>query len=149
MKQIDYLKLVSTARRSSYFAHPTEEDEALKNLILIGGSTSLGLTFAAAILVSWLGASIEANHVGAALAWTILPAIYFSVVSMFLGGARRLVLYAMAVPALALSVTLAALMLRGLPGHWLIYLPPLAFLTVMSWVTFRQVSLIGGDAIGH
>ena len=61
---------------------------------------------------------------------------------MFLGGARRLVLYGMAVPTLALSITLAALMVRGLDGHWGIYAPSLAFLTVICWVTFRQVSLL-------
>ena len=140
MKQIDYLKLVSTGKRSTYFARASEEDEALKNLILFAGTGSLGLTFAIAIAVSSAGTELVANDVGRALAWTLLPGIYLSVLSFFLGGARRLVLYAMAVPTLALSVTLAALMYRGVDGHWLIYLPPLAFLMIICWVTFRQVS---------
>ena len=71
-----------------------------------------------------------------------MPGIYLSVLSIFLGGARRLVLYAMALPTLALSITLAALMVRGVDGHWTIYAPSLAFLTIICWVTFRQVSLL-------
>lgn len=142
MNQIDYLKLVSTGRRSSYYAKPSEQDEALRNLILFAGTASLGLTFAVAVLVSYAGTNLEARDVGTALAWTFLPGVYLSVISMFLGGARRAVLYAMAVPALALSVTLAALMIRGLPGHWLLYLPSLVFLTMICWATFRQASLL-------
>ena len=143
MKQIDYLKLVSTARRSSYMARPSEEDDALKNLILIAGTASLGLTFVIAVVVSLSGTELVAGDISLALAWTFLPGIYLSVLSMFLGGARRLVLYAMAVPSLALSISLGALMISGLPGHWLLYLPSLAYLAIVGWVAFRQASLVG------
>ena len=66
VKQIDYLKLVSTGKRSSYYAKPTEADEALKNLILFAGTASLGLTFAMAVFVSWRGTELVATDVGQA-----------------------------------------------------------------------------------
>ena len=68
MKQIDYLKLVSTGKRSTYFARASEEDEALKNLILFAGTGSLGLTFLIALAVSRAGTELVANDVGRALA---------------------------------------------------------------------------------
>ncbi len=142
MRQIDYLKLVRTARRSSYMARPSEEDDALRNLILIAGTASLGLTFALAVAVSLAGTELLIDDIARALGWTFLPGVYLSVLSMFLGGARRVVLYSMAVPMLASSITLAALMLQGIDGHWLIYLPPLGFLTTICLVTFKQASLL-------
>lgn len=122
-------------------AHPSEEDESLKNLILFAGTASLGLTFVIAVAVSMLGTDLIAKDIGVALLCTFLPGIYLSVLSMFLGGARRLVLYAMGVPCFALSILLGALMIGGLPGHWLLYLPSLVFLTMVCWVAIRQASL--------
>ena len=138
MKHIDYLKLVSTAKRSSYYARPSEEDDALKNLILFAGIASLALTFGLAVLISYFGIDLERRDVGRALAWTIVPGIYLMVISLFLSGARSIVLAAMAIPCWVVGFLLLAQMLRDGTGQWLMYMPPLGYNLLVAWAAFRQ-----------
>jgi len=54
LKQIDYLKLVATGRKSIHYAHPGEADDALTGLAAICFVLSLALVFGVAILASYL-----------------------------------------------------------------------------------------------
>ena len=64
LKQIDYLKLVATGRNSSYYARPSDADEALKGLVGYGAVFTLALTVGLAVLASYLGANLNEEIVG-------------------------------------------------------------------------------------
>ncbi len=77
MKQIDYLKLVATGRKSIHYAHPSDADDALTGLAGICFILSLALIFGVAILASYLGEPMDARMLGWPLAATapLLPFI--------------------------------------------------------------------------
>ena len=123
MKQIDYLKLVATGRKSIHYARPSDADDALTGLIGYGFVLSLLLTFAAAFLASYLGNELDMDAVGKPLAATILPGIAFFVCSFFIGGAPRLVrVCVIAIGAIAV-IALSYLAVTGSLNVWYLYLP--------------------------
>lgn len=139
MKQIDYLKLVATGRKSIYYARPSDADDALTGLIGYGFVFSLILTFAAAFLASYLGHELDMNAVGKPLAATVLPGIAYFVGSIFIGGAPRLVRACVIIVGAVTVVTLTYLVAIGAIGVWYLYLPSFLYSLFVSIGASKQL----------
>ena len=73
--QIDYLKLITTGRKSIYYARPSDADDALTGMAGICFVLSLALIFVVAISASYFGKAMSGEMLGWPLAATILPGI--------------------------------------------------------------------------
>jgi hypothetical protein len=132
VKQIDYLKLVATGRKSTHYTRPSDADDALTGLVGYGFVYSLLLTFATALIVSYLGIELGMDDVGKPLAATILPGIAFFASSFFIGGAPKLVrAWVIAVGSITV-VTLSFLAVTAGLGVWYLYLPPFLYSLLVS-----------------
>ena len=139
MKQIDYLKLVATGRKSIHYAHPSDADDALTGLAGICFILSLALIFGIAILASYLGEPMDADKLGWPLAATVLPGIAYFVCGMFIGGAPRLTRTCMLVVGAIVVVALGFLALMGKLDGWYLYIPPFLFSLLVSLGAARQL----------
>lgn len=139
MKQIDYLKLVATGRKSIYYARPSDADDALTGLIGYGFVFSLVLTFAAAFLASFLGNELDMDAVGWPLAATVLPAIAFFVCSIFIGGAPRLIRVCVIAIGASTVIALLYLAITGSLNVWYLYLPSFFYSLLVSIAATKQL----------
>ena len=139
LKQIDYLKLVATGRKSIHYARPSDADDALTGLAGICFILSLVLTFGVAVLASYLGEVIEGGMLGWPVAATVLPEIAYFICGIYIGGAPRLVRYCMLAVGAGTAITLTFVALTApLPG-WYLFLPPFLFALCVSIGTVRQL----------
>lgn len=139
MKQIDYLKLVATGRKSIHYARPSDADDALTGLIGYGFVFSLLLTFTAAFLASYLGKELDMDGVGKPLAATFLPGIAFFVGGFFIGGAPRLVRICMIIVGAITVITLSYLAITGTLNVWYLYLPSFVYSLLASLGASKQL----------
>ena len=139
MKQIDYLKLVATGKKSVHYARPSDADSALTGFIGFGLIISLIVTFGIAVLVSYLGVPIDADKVGLAVAASAVPGIAFLVGSIFIGGAPTLVRYVIVAVGGVTVVTLTALTLTGALNPWYLYVPAFLYSLLVSVGAVRQL----------
>ncbi len=139
MKQIDYLKLVATGRKSIHYARPSDADDALTGLIGYGFVFSLILTFAAAFLASYLGNELDMDAVGWPLAATVLPGIAFFVCSIFIGGAPRLIRVCVVAIGAITAITLSYLAITGSLNVWYLYLPSFLYSLLVSLGATKQL----------
>ena len=139
MKQIDYLKLVATGRKSIHYARPSDADDALTGLAGICFVLSLALIFVIAILASYLGEPMNADMLGWPLAATILPGIAYLVCGIYIGGAPKLTRYCMIFVGAAVVVTLSYLALIGELVGWYLFVPPFLFSLLVSLGAVKQL----------
>lgn len=139
MKQIDYLKLVATGRKSIHYARPSDADDALTGLVGLCFVLSLALTFAIAILASYLGESIEGDMLGWPLAATVLTGIAYFVCGLFIGGAPTLVRYCMIAVGAGTVITLTYFAIAGAVTSWYLFVPPFLFGLCVSIGAVRQL----------
>lgn len=139
MKQIDYLKLVATGRKSIHYARPSDADDALTGLAGICFISSLALVFGVAILASYLGEPMNADKLGWPLAATVLPGIAYFVCGMFIGGAPRLTRFCMLLVGATVVVTLSYLALVGKLDGWYLFIPPILFTLLVSLGAIKQL----------
>ena len=139
MKQIDYLKLVATGRKSIHYAHPSDADDALTGLAAICFILSLALVFGVAILASYLGEPMSADKLGWPLAATVLPGIAYFVCGMFIGGAPKLTRYCMLLVGAIVVVTLSYFALTGELDRWYLFIPPFLFALLVSLGAVKQL----------
>ena len=139
MKQIDYLKLVATGRKSIHYARPSDADDALTGLVGICFVLSLALVFGVAILASYLGEPMNADMLGWPLAATVLPGIAYFVCGMFIGGAPKLTRYCMLLVGAIVVVTLSYLTLTGALNGWYLFVPPFLFSLLVSLGAVKQL----------
>ena len=139
MKQIDYLKLVATGRKSTHFARPSDADAALNGLVGFGAIVSLGLTFGAAVLYSYAGVTLEMNDVGLSLLATLLAAIALGVLGLFIGGAPVLVRLLMVLICLSVVLSLLLLALTGRLEFVYLYAPAFIYAVAVGFSATRQL----------
>ena len=139
MKQIDYLKLVTTGRKSIHYARPSDADDALTGLAGICFVLSLALIFGVAILASYLGEPMDADMLGWPIAATVFPGILYFVCGIFMGGAPKLTRYCVLIVGTVAVLTLAAFAFIGLLEGWYLYLPPFLFSLIVSLGAIKQL----------
>lgn len=139
MKQIDYLKLVATGRKSVHYQRPSDADSALTGFIGFGLIISLILTFGIAVLVSYLGGVMDADKVGLAIAATAVPGIAFLLSSIFIGGAPTLVRYVIVAVGATAVVALTWSMLTGAFSPWYLLVPAFLYSLLVSVGALRQL----------
>ncbi len=139
MKQIDYLKLVATGRKSIHYARPGDADDALTGLVGYGFVFSIILTFAAAFLASYLGNELNMDGVGKPLATTILPGIAFFVCGFFIGGAPRLVRGCVIAIGATTAIALTYFAITGGLDVWYLYLPSFLYTLLISIGATKQL----------
>ncbi len=139
MKQIDYLKLVATGRKSIHYARPSDADDALSGLVGYGFACSLLLTFAIAILASYLGATIDADDVGWALAATVLPGIALFIGGFLLAGAPRFIRICFSIVSSGVAISLTLLAITGRLDNWFLFVPPFLYAVAVSVGATRQL----------
>ena len=139
LKQIDYLKLVATGRKSIHYARPSDADEALTGLVGYGLVFSLALTFAAAFLASYLGEQLDMKAVGRAMAATIVPGIAYFSLSFFIGGAPRVVRACFVAIGAATAISLMYLAIAGRLDVWFLYLPSFLYSLLVSIGAMKQL----------
>ena len=139
MKQIDYLKLVATGKKSVHYQRPSDADSALTGFIGFGLVISLALTFGLAVLVTYLGVSMDMDTVGLALLATFAPGAASLVACLFIGGAPTFVRYVIIAIGGVTVATLTALMIGGALYPWLLYVPGFLYSLLVSVGAFRQL----------
>jgi hypothetical protein len=139
LKQIDYLKLVATGRKSIHYARPSDADDALTGLAGICFVLSLGLIFAIAILASYLGEPMNADMLGWPLAATVLPGIAYFVCGIYIGGAPKLTRYCIVIIGAGVGITLSYLALIGELVGWYLFIPPFLFALLVSLAAVKQL----------
>ena len=148
MKQIDYLKLVATGRSSSFYAKPSEQDEALRNFILVVGVCALALTFGLAVLISYLGTRLELDDVSYAMLASFGPFVSLLLASFFLSGARDAILPLIYILCFIVFIIIM-FVIAGLPeGHWPMYMPSLANVVLVGVAALRNSMAIGQSPRG-
>jgi len=139
MKQIDYLKLVATGRKSVHYARPSDADDALTGLIGLSVISALILVFVIAVIASYLGAEIDKDTLAWPFGSIVLPAIAYFVASLFIGGAPRLVRVAF------IGVALVTLGLRSYKAFgsdlssWYLFVPAVLLASLSGLGAFRQL----------
>ena len=139
MKQIDYLKLVATGRKSVHYARPSDADSALTGFIGFGFVISLGLTFALAVLLSYLGVPMNKQSIGFSLLATFAPGVAYFVASIFIGGAPTLVRYVIIAVGGITVVMLTYLTIMGTLNPWYLYVPAFLYSLLVSVGAVRQL----------
>ena len=127
MKQIDYLKLVASARKSIHYARPSDADDALTGLIGICFILSLVLTFGAAVLGSFFGELIDSEMLAWPLAATVLPGIAYMVCGFFIGGAQKLIRYLILTIGAITAIMLSYFAVTGSLDGWYLFIAPFMF----------------------
>ena len=139
LNQIDYLKLIATGRNSIHYARPSDADDALTGLAGVCFASALILTFALAVLVSYMGAPVQTDWIGFSVAVTFFLGLVCLICGIFIGGAPRLtrctILASGAVVVIALSFLVITV---NLPG-WYLYLPPFLFALIMALGAGKQI----------
>jgi hypothetical protein len=139
LKQIDYLKLVATGRKSIHHARPSDADDALTGLAGACFVLSLALIFGIAVLASYLGEPMNADMLGWAIAAAILPGIAYFVCGIFIGGAPKLTRYCILLVGSTMVVTLSYLALIGRLDGWYLFVPPFLFSLLVSLGAVKQL----------
>lgn len=139
MKQIDYLKLVATGRKSIHYAQLGDADDALTGLVGICFVLSLGLIFAISILASYLGEPMNADMLGWPLAATVLPGIAYFICGIYIGGAPKLTRYCMVIVGSGVVIALSYLALIGELVGWYLFIPPFLFALLVSLAAVKQL----------
>ena len=139
MKQIDYLKLVATGRKSIYYARPSDADDALTGLVGICFVISLALIFAIAVLASYLGEPMSADMLGWPLAATVLLGIAYFVCSIYISDTPKLTRYFMIVIGAGSVIFLAYTTTTGGLIGWYLFIPPFLFALLVSLAAVKQL----------
>jgi hypothetical protein len=137
--QIDYLKLITTGRKSIYYARPSDADDALTGMAGICFVLSLALIFVVAISASYFGKPMSGEVLGWPLAATILPGIAYFVCGMFIGGAPKLTRYCILLVSATVLVTLSYLAFTGNLNSWYLFIPPFLFSLLVSLGAVKQL----------
>lgn len=139
MKQIDYLKLVVTGRKSVHYTLPSEADSALTGLIGYGAMIALALTLVIGVLVSNPGVELDVDTIGRPLAVTLALGITFFVCSIFIGGAPVLVRVSLVIIGAIAGIGITILVMEGSTGSWYPYAPSYLYLVLVSLGALRQL----------
>ena len=139
MKNADYRNLINTARTSSYFDKPTEQDEALKGLIAYGVIATLILTFVVAVIVSYFGAEIEGSDVGMALGVVMVMAIVLLVFTLAISNNPKTARGIIGASSLIITLIVAAHFISDSTDARLVFVPLFFYSSIISWVSFKQM----------
>jgi hypothetical protein len=139
LKQIDYLKLVATGRKSIHYARPSDADDDLTGLIGVCFIISLILTFGVAVVASFCGELIDGEMLAWPLAATVLPGIGYMVSGFFIGGAPRLVRYGILTIGAITAIMLSYFAVTGSLDGWYLFIAPFLFALTASIGAVKQL----------
>jgi len=139
VKRIDYLRLITTGRKSGHYFRPSDTDGALTRFIGYGFVASLIFTFVAAVLASFLGNELDMIAVGKPLAATAILGIAFFVGCLFVGRAARLVRYYMIAVSVFSMIALPMLAMAGSLEIWYVYVPTGLYSFLVGLSTAEQM----------
>ena len=139
MKQIDYLKLIATGRKSVHYARPSDADDALTGLVGLGFVIALALTWGIAILVSYLGQEMNAMMVAWPLAAIVFPGIAYFVCGLFIGGAPGLTRYGIILVGATVGIALLYLAVTTRLDGWYLFAPAFLYSLFVAVGATRQL----------
>ncbi|MEQ9566993.1 MAG: hypothetical protein RLN85_14465 [Pseudomonadales bacterium] len=143
MKQIDYLKLVNTGRKSSRYVRPSAEDEALKGVIGIGAVITLISTFGLGVLASYFGETMSMEILAKPMGTTFLIAVLLLVCGIFIGGAPTITRVCIAIVTSAVTLVLLVLASSGSLETQYLFAPLALFSVIVASVSARLVVVLG------
>ena len=136
---VDNFRLVTIARKYSFFRHSDQSDHALTGYLGIGFVVTLVATFAVAFLASLLGADPEAKSIARPIAITIGAGVAFFACWLVAGDHSRVARVCVLVVSFVSVVVLLGAIANGDAGYWYLYLPSGLYLLVAGLLSMTQL----------
>ena len=140
MTNFDFRGLQGTAKKSSYYARPSREDELLKGVVGYGAVASVLISFSLAVLMSYLGNVMSLDDVAWPIGGTVLAAIPLLVSSFFLGGAPTIGRVAMALVGSLTALVLVVFRRPDQTDTWYLFIPLFTYAGVVAALSIWQLT---------